>query len=232
MKGRQAVHERTGKVLAEELEMPRTMFGRGVGLMFRRTLDAGRGMWIIPCSGIHMMFMNFPIDAVFLDGRERVKKVYRKLPRWYGVGWWGVGCRGRGGAPPVRLGETPQVAGRASLGRRLRGPGGGRGAPLQIPGLATARRSARAADGGAAGHRGCGRAVGGGGAAAPGPFASTRLQSGRAPCRGGAPPPETARAAGRPRTYAFYTAAGRPGPSAQGRKRARRVHMARCGPER
>src|SRR2546423_8093017 len=92
MKGRQAVHERTGKVLAEELEMPRTMFGRGVGLMFRRTLDAGRGMWIIPCSGIHMMFMNFPIDAVFLDGRERVKKVYRKLPRWYGVGWWEIGA--------------------------------------------------------------------------------------------------------------------------------------------
>ena len=59
MAGR-AVHERTGKVLAEELEFPRTFFGRGIGLMFRRTLEPGRGMWINPCNGIHMMFMNFP----------------------------------------------------------------------------------------------------------------------------------------------------------------------------
>ena len=85
MSGRRATHERTGKVLAEELEMPRTMFGRGLGLMFRRRLDPGRGMWLNPCNGIHMMFMNFPIDAVFLDGHERVKKVYRKLPAWYGI---------------------------------------------------------------------------------------------------------------------------------------------------
>jgi uncharacterized membrane protein (UPF0127 family) len=90
---RRAVHEKTGKVLADELEMPRTMFGRGLGLMFRGSLPAGRGMWINPCSGIHMMFMNFPIDAVFLDSGERVKKVYRHLPRWYGVVWWELGAR-------------------------------------------------------------------------------------------------------------------------------------------
>jgi uncharacterized protein len=92
MNGRRAVHEKSGSVLAESLEMPRTMFGRGLGLMFRRELEAGRGMWISPCSGIHMMFMNFPIDAVFLDRRERVKKVYRRLPRWYGVVWWEIGA--------------------------------------------------------------------------------------------------------------------------------------------
>lgn len=89
---RRAVHERSGKVLAEDLEMPRTMFGRGLGLMFRKTLEPGRGMWINPCSGIHMMFMNFPIDAVFLDRSERVARVYRKLPRWYGVVWWEIGA--------------------------------------------------------------------------------------------------------------------------------------------
>ncbi len=85
MQGRRAVHERTGKVLAEELEMPTTFIGRGLGLMFRSRLEPGRGMWLIPCNGIHMMFMNFAIDAVFLDTKERVKKVYRKLPAWYGI---------------------------------------------------------------------------------------------------------------------------------------------------
>jgi uncharacterized protein len=87
-----AVHERSGKVLAEELEVERSFIGRTAGLMFRARLDPGRGMWINPCNGIHMMFMKFAIDAVFLDRKERVKKVYRKLPAWRGVVWfvWGA----------------------------------------------------------------------------------------------------------------------------------------------
>jgi uncharacterized membrane protein (UPF0127 family) len=106
MQGRRAVHERSGSVLAEELEIPATSFGRGLGLMFRKTLPAGRGMWLMPCSGIHMMFMNFPIDAVFLDSRERVKKVYRKLPAWYGVVWWEIGARSVLELPP---GSTSEI---------------------------------------------------------------------------------------------------------------------------
>jgi uncharacterized membrane protein (UPF0127 family) len=87
-----AVHERSGKVLAQNLEIPRTFIGRGIGLMFRRPLEPGQGMWINPCNGIHMMFMRSAIDAVFLDGKERVKKVYPRLPAWWGVVWieWGA----------------------------------------------------------------------------------------------------------------------------------------------
>jgi uncharacterized membrane protein (UPF0127 family) len=40
-----------------------------------------------------MLFMRFAIDAVFLDGAERVRKVYRHLPPWYGVVWWTTGAR-------------------------------------------------------------------------------------------------------------------------------------------
>ncbi len=65
--------------------MPRTVVGRGVGLMFRRTLEPGRGMWIDPCNGIHMFFMRFAIDAVFLDREDRVRKVYRNLKPWRAV---------------------------------------------------------------------------------------------------------------------------------------------------
>jgi uncharacterized membrane protein (UPF0127 family) len=92
MTARRAVHERSGKALAEELEVERSFIGRTAGLMFRPTLDPGQGMWINPCNGIHMMFMRFAIDAVFLDRKERVKKVYRNLPAWWGVVWfvWGA----------------------------------------------------------------------------------------------------------------------------------------------
>lgn len=93
-------------MLAEDLEVPATMFGRGLGLMFRRKLDPGRGMWLYPCSGIHMLFMRFPIDAVFLDRKERVKKVYRSLPPWYGVVWWEIGARSVLELPP---GSTSEI---------------------------------------------------------------------------------------------------------------------------
>lgn len=88
------MHVPTGAVIAEHVDAPRTFVGRGIGLMFRRHLDAGSGMWINPCEGgsIHMLFMNFPIDAVFLDREERIKKVYHRLPAWWGVVWfvWGA----------------------------------------------------------------------------------------------------------------------------------------------
>jgi hypothetical protein len=79
-------------VLAEELEVERSLIGRTLGLMFRPPLEPGQGMWINPCNGIHMMFMRSAIDAVFLDRKERVKKVYPKVPAWWGVVWlvWGA----------------------------------------------------------------------------------------------------------------------------------------------
>jgi uncharacterized membrane protein (UPF0127 family) len=87
-----ATHMRTGKLLAGDLEVERSLLGRTAGLMFRRSLAPGAGMWIVPCNGIHMMFMNFAIDAVFLDRQNRVKKVYPRLPAWWGVVWieWGA----------------------------------------------------------------------------------------------------------------------------------------------
>jgi uncharacterized protein len=76
------VHPRTGLVLVERLQVPRSSMGRGVGLMFRRELPPGDGMWITPCNGIHMFFMRFAIDAVFLDRRVRVVRVYAGLRPW------------------------------------------------------------------------------------------------------------------------------------------------------
>ena len=87
------MHERTGKVLAEELELATSLVALTAGLMFRNTLPPGRGLWLNPCNGIHMMFMRFPIDAVFLDSKERVRKVYRRLPKWWGVVWFVWGAR-------------------------------------------------------------------------------------------------------------------------------------------
>lgn len=80
--GLKLVDPASGRELAGSVEVPRSSFGRGLGLMFRRTLPTGHAMWIKPCNGIHMFWMNFAIDALFLDRAERVVRVYRRLGEW------------------------------------------------------------------------------------------------------------------------------------------------------
>jgi uncharacterized membrane protein (UPF0127 family) len=69
-------------VLAERLEVARTSWSRFVGLMGRAELPAGAGLLIEPCNSIHMFFMRFPIDALFLDRDRRVKRVLLRLKPW------------------------------------------------------------------------------------------------------------------------------------------------------
>lgn len=76
------VKAQTGDLLAEHVLAPRTVFGRALGLMFRSRLDDGHGMWINPCNGIHMFFMRFSIDAVFLDRRLRIVRIVHGLEPW------------------------------------------------------------------------------------------------------------------------------------------------------
>jgi uncharacterized membrane protein (UPF0127 family) len=84
-----AANETRGTLLAEHLEMATSLWGRFMGLMGRRSLPAGHGLWL-GGNGIHMMFMRFPIDAVFLgraaaDGSRPVVSVHRALRPWVGL---------------------------------------------------------------------------------------------------------------------------------------------------
>jgi uncharacterized membrane protein (UPF0127 family) len=52
------------------------------GLLGRRDLPRGEGLLLRPASSIHMFFMRFPIDAVWLDGGLTVLHVSRDLGPW------------------------------------------------------------------------------------------------------------------------------------------------------
>ena len=52
------------------------------GLLGRRALEPGDGLLLKPSNSIHMFFMRFAIDAVFLDADLRVVKVVRGLRPW------------------------------------------------------------------------------------------------------------------------------------------------------
>ena len=77
--------------LAARLEVADGLWARFMGLMGRPSLEAGAGLWLTG-NGIHMMFMRFPIDAVFLgkpdpaDGSTRpVVSVHPGLKAWTGL---------------------------------------------------------------------------------------------------------------------------------------------------
>lgn len=76
--------------LAAQVEVAGSIWARFKGLMGRRSLPPGRGLWLPGDNGIHMLFMRFPIDAVFLgkpdaDGARRVVAVQRRLRPWVGI---------------------------------------------------------------------------------------------------------------------------------------------------
>jgi uncharacterized membrane protein (UPF0127 family) len=78
--------------LAARLEVADGLWSRFMGLMGRPALSAGDGLWLTGTNGIHMMFMRFPIDAVFVgrpdpqhgDARP-VLSIHPGLRAWIGM---------------------------------------------------------------------------------------------------------------------------------------------------
>jgi len=68
--------------VGDSVEMADTSMTRLFGLLGRRGLDAGGGLWIKPSSGVHTFFMSFSIDVVGLDGDLKVIKLWRCLVPW------------------------------------------------------------------------------------------------------------------------------------------------------
>lgn len=66
--------------VAQHVFVAGNCFSRFKGLMFRKSLPAGEGLFLKNCSAIHCCFMRFPIDAVYLDKGMRVVAVETVKP--------------------------------------------------------------------------------------------------------------------------------------------------------
>lgn len=80
--GHQLVNERTGSLVATDLEFASDSRARNRGLLGRSGIAAGSAMIIAPCNAIHTFFMRFPIDVVFADRRGDVVKLCRDVKPW------------------------------------------------------------------------------------------------------------------------------------------------------
>jgi uncharacterized membrane protein (UPF0127 family) len=81
-----AKNKTRGTILCPKLEAAGGVLGKGRGLLGRDRLEAGEGMLfhagILPIMWMHMFFMRFAIDIVFLDGSGRVLKIDHRLKPW------------------------------------------------------------------------------------------------------------------------------------------------------
>jgi uncharacterized membrane protein (UPF0127 family) len=80
------VHAGDGRVLWERCTLATTSATRLRGLLGRTGLEPGEGLLLRPANAVHMCFMRFAIDAVFLDREDRVVKVAAELRPWRAAG--------------------------------------------------------------------------------------------------------------------------------------------------
>jgi len=71
-----------GTVVCARCGIADTALLRMRGLLGRSSLAADEGLLIRPAGSIHMLFMRFPIDAVFCDRDLRVVAIRRDLRPW------------------------------------------------------------------------------------------------------------------------------------------------------
>ncbi len=101
--------DRSGGLLASRVRTASSLWARFRGLMGRAALEPGEGLWFPGDTSIHMLFMRFPIDAVFLAPEQRAAPASARQPSadhwrvvairadlrpWTGVVWYVRGARG------------------------------------------------------------------------------------------------------------------------------------------
>ena len=87
------------------VEIANNFLTRFRGLMLRKSLASGHGLLIAPCNSVHMMFMRFAIDVVYLSKSHRILKIVRNLRPWIGVSI----CSGAYSVLELKSGEADRL---------------------------------------------------------------------------------------------------------------------------
>jgi uncharacterized membrane protein (UPF0127 family) len=73
------INKTKNTVLAENVILADTALKRLRGLLHRGQLDPGEALVLRPCNSVHMFFMRFAIDVLFVDKQNRVVKTITRL---------------------------------------------------------------------------------------------------------------------------------------------------------
>jgi uncharacterized membrane protein (UPF0127 family) len=122
-----SLERQDGSLVCERCLLAETPLTRIKGLLGRRELPRGEGLFLRPAPSIHTFFMRFPIDAVWVDRDLNVLGVSPHIAPWRLAR-----CKGAKGVIELSAGEAER--------RGVR-----RGDALVLTRPAEAERGARAA---------------------------------------------------------------------------------------
>lgn len=110
-----------GRIIAGRVRHAASFRARLFGLIGRSSLDPDEGLYIPGANGIHMLFMRFPIDCLFVslpdpDGVRHVVAIRSRVRPWLGVVWY---VRGAKGVVELAAGTLERAGVRAGDGVRL-----------------------------------------------------------------------------------------------------------------
>lgn len=57
-------------------------WAKGWGVLGRRDLPAGQGLWLPGVASVHTLFVRFPLDLLFLDREFRAVRLAPRTPPW------------------------------------------------------------------------------------------------------------------------------------------------------
>lgn len=72
-------HDKTGRIIGNDIISANTPLLRLVGLLGKKELPAGAGVWLQPSRGVHTFGMRFAIDVLGLDAHLRVVRLWPNL---------------------------------------------------------------------------------------------------------------------------------------------------------
>lgn len=70
------------QVVVRELRVADNFFTRAKGLLGTKELPEGHGLLIRPCNSVHMLWMSYAIDVVFLSKAMEIVRVIPELKPW------------------------------------------------------------------------------------------------------------------------------------------------------
>jgi uncharacterized membrane protein (UPF0127 family) len=77
------LNETTQTTIASHVGLANNPLLRLKGLMFQNELPEGHGLWITPCNSVHMFWMRFALDAVFIAKDGTIVHLQENLKPWH-----------------------------------------------------------------------------------------------------------------------------------------------------
>ncbi|MCX7708217.1 MAG: DUF192 domain-containing protein [Clostridia bacterium] len=75
-------NETRNRCIASKCSLADTFVKRFIGLMGKSELPDNYGLMISPCNSIHMFFMRFPLDIIFIDKENKVVHQVENILPW------------------------------------------------------------------------------------------------------------------------------------------------------